>query len=197
MLDVMPEPVGIWTVGHSNHAFDRFVELLRGERIECLVDVRSYPYSRFAPHFNHEELRSALPAAGVRYLYLGVELGGRPQRDEHYDADGHALYEPMSREPAFREAIDRLVRGAEQYRIALMCSEGQPDSCHRHLLVSKVLKDRGAVVRHILPDGSVSEMAEGEPALQPQGSLLEEELVPWRSTQSVLHRRRLSTSSVG
>jgi uncharacterized protein (DUF488 family) len=177
-----------WTVGHSNHEFEEFAELIRGEQIEFLVDVRSFPYSRFASHFNREELDTAISQLGVRYLFLGGALGGRPEREEHYDGEGHALYGPMSEEPDFVAAIDG--------RLALLCSCGNPRDCHRRLLVGKVLCDRGAELRHIVRDGCVqTERSVTLNAPNNPQSLFGHEEPPWRSAQSVSHRRRLSTSS--
>jgi uncharacterized protein (DUF488 family) len=155
----------IWTVGHSNHSFERFAELLRGERIEGVVDVRSYPYSRIAPQFSREHLDEALRRIGVGYLFLGNELGGRP------------------------------LTGCRARRLALLCSEGKPDECHRRLLVGKVLAESGVQLRHILPDGVVQqENSVSLAAKNGQESLFGEEAA-WRSTRSVSHKRRLSTSS--
>jgi uncharacterized protein (DUF488 family) len=185
----------IWTIGHSNHTFARFVELLQAEAIEVVVDVRSYPYSRIAPHFNCEELDAALRRAGTRYLFFGEELGGRPSREEHYDEDGHARYDRMAEQPGFQMAVQRLLSGAREHRVALVCSEGQPQECHRRLLVGKVLADHGVQLRHILPNGIVHQ--EDSVALgsgDGQEALFGEEAA-WRSTRSVSHRRRLSTSS--
>jgi len=190
------EPLAIWTIGHSNHSFETLARLLAQQRIEFVADVRSYPYSRFAPHFNREDLQPALSEQGVRYVFLGEELGGRPSVDEHYDDEGHALYGPMSREPRFREAIDRLLTGADEHRIALLCSEREPETCHRRLLVGKVMTERGAELRHILADGSVKVEKDVVLDTTEQSSLFEEGSAAWRSTQSVSHRRRLNTSSV-
>jgi uncharacterized protein (DUF488 family) len=196
MISTMLSRPTVWTVGHSNHEFGGFAHLVAGQRIEFLVDVRSYPYSRFAPHFNREELEGAMAAHGVGYLFLGEELGGRPTREEHYDADGHALYGLMSEEERFKAAVDRLIRGAHRHRIALVCSEGNPQDCHRRLLVGKVLCDRGVELRHILPDGTIrTELSVALSDDDEQCSFLEDEATPWRSTQSVSHRRRLSASS--
>jgi uncharacterized protein (DUF488 family) len=194
-VTMLSRPV-VWTVGHSNHRFDDFAQLVLGHRIEFLVDVRSYPYSRYAPHFNRDELDAGLTRLGVRYLFLGEDLGGRPTREEHYDTEGHALYGPMSEEASFRMAVDRLIDGAHRYRIALVCSEGDPHDCHRRLLVGKILSDRGVELRHILPDGTIrAELSVELSAGDGQCSFLDVEQTPWRSTQSVSHRRRLSTSS--
>ena len=88
----------------ADHSLETFAQLLAKHGIEFVADVRSYPYSRFAPHFNKEELQTALPERGVGYVFLGQELGGRPSSDAHYDDEGHALYGPMSQERlAFRQ----------------------------------------------------------------------------------------------
>jgi uncharacterized protein (DUF488 family) len=191
----MSSSLAVWTIGHSNHEFDEFARLVLTERIGCLVDVRSFPYSRYAPHFNRDEFEAGMIRRGVRYLFLGEELGGRPTREGHYDAKGHALYGPMSEEESFATAVEHLIEDARRNRIALVCSEGDPQDCHRRLLVGKVLSDRGVELRHILPDGTIrTELSVALSDDHAQCSLFAEE-APWRSTQSVSHRRRLSVSS--
>lgn len=186
----------VWTVGHSNLEFAEFAELLVAERIGVLVDIRSFPYSRFASQFDRDELQSAMRDRGVEYLFLGMALGGRPQRADQYDAEGHALYGSMAAEPSFQAAVDRLLCGAREHRLAMLCSCGAPDDCHRRLLVGKVLCERGAQLRHILRDGTVrTERSVKLSDPNAQRSLFGEDEQPWRSTQSVSHRRRLSTSS--
>jgi uncharacterized protein (DUF488 family) len=195
MSNVMTTPATVWTVGHSNHELEHLVELLHGERIEFVIDVRSYPYSRYSPQFNREALEASIARHGMRYLFLGEQLGGRPTLEEHYDANGHALYGPMSEQQPFRDAVQRVIDGANGHRLALLCSEADPRHCHRRLLVGKVLTEQGVALRHILSDGSVH--TEPVVPLSPdrvQCSLLGEE-EPWRSTQSVSRRRRLSISS--
>lgn len=192
----MEESPALWTVGHSNHTLEVFLDLLASERINSVVDVRSYPFSRFAPQFNREEIKVALAESGLIYLFMGEELGGRPSRPDHYDAEGHALYGLMAEEPVFQRAIDRLLCGATTHRIALMCSEGQPQGCHRRLLVSRVLAEHGATINHILPDASlISENGAGFAQGDGQAALFDEGGSVWRSTQSVSRRRRLRTSS--
>jgi uncharacterized protein (DUF488 family) len=192
---VLSLPV-IWTIGHSNHTLQRFTELLAAEGIDVVVDVRSYPYSRIAPHFNREQLDVAIRGAGRRYLFLGDELGGRPSQDEHYDDHGHACYALMAEQLAFQKAIQRLLSGCRERRVALLCSEGQPRDCHRRLLVGKVLAEHGVQLRHILPSGAVhQEDVVSLDSADGQESLFGEETAAWRSTRSVSHRRRLSTSS--
>lgn len=198
MVDDMATPPVLWTVGHSNHELDAFMGLIEVAEADFMIDVRSYPYSRFAPHFNRESLQTEVTRRGMKYLFLGESLGGRPSRNEHYDGEGHALYGPMADEPAFGAAITRLLDGAQNHRLLLVCSCGQPVACHRRLLVGKVLCESGAELQHILPDGTVGR--ESTVVLtdsRHQDSLFGNDDQPWRSAQSVSHRQRLSTSSHG
>lgn len=142
----------VLTVGHSNHSLDEFVRLLRLHRVTAVADVRSAPYSRFNPQFNCEALEHALKAHGIKYVFLGRELGARSDDRSCYE-NGRVQYARLARTELFRNGIERIVRGANDYRIALMCAEKEPLECHRTLLVARALEQRGVVVEHILPDG--------------------------------------------
>ncbi len=161
----------IYTVGHSNHALRTFIELLTTHRIEVVVDTRSFPYSRYASHFRRSSLRLALRESGLRYLYLGNELGGMPTDQQFYDPEGRVDYGALARWPPFQDAIARVETGIERYRVALLCSEENPAGCHRRLLIGRVLTLRGVIVRHIRGGGSVEDDETQEEH-------------PWRSTRS-------------
>lgn len=158
----------ILTIGHSTHPIDEFVELLHSHGIEAIADVRSAPASRFNPQFNKRALERAVHAAGVKYVFLGRELGGRPRDRGFYDAEGYVLYGRVADSDTFRDGFGRLVEGARRYRVAIMCAEGDPLHCHRRLLVTRVLQTEGIRVAHVLPDGGVvseSELADAQQAL--------------------------------
>ncbi|CAN5685450.1 hypothetical protein BH23CHL2_BH23CHL2_03260 [soil metagenome] len=190
----------LYTIGHSNQSAEEFIKLLQKFQIEVLVDVRSAPYSRWAPHFSKETLSDILTSHGVRYLYLGQELGGRPdpvQRPDLYDDDGHALYYLMAQEDLFLAGLQRLSKGLRRFRLAIMCSEEDPTHCHRRLLVGKTMIERENVeLSHIRRDGATELESEVTLPGQPQAiqqSLFNhaeelQEVNPWRSTQSVLPR---------
>jgi uncharacterized protein (DUF488 family) len=191
----------VYTIGHSSHSVEEFVALLRANGIEVLVDVRSSPYSQYAPQFDFEILPPKLHEAGIRYLYLGAELGGRPRNSSHYDKTGRAVYGRMVADPQFLSGIERLETGMSRFRVALMCGEEDPTNCHRRLLVSRVLLERGHPVLHIRGDGrgqSDAELAEesGKPLVNPQPNLFaESEEDQWRSTASVLPKKTPASSS--
>lgn len=144
----------VYTIGHSNHPIERFVELLRSAGITAVADVRSIPRSRRWPQFGRARIERTLAEAGIGYVYLGTELGGRPG-DPVLFTDGKPDYGRMAATPAFSAGLDRVVDGAQRYRIALMCAEREPLECHRFLLVSPYLLERGVAVRHILADGAI------------------------------------------
>lgn len=147
----------ILTVGHSVSPLDDLLARVKRHHVEVLVDVRTAPYSGRAPQFNRENLQAVLNDAGIKYLFLGRELGGRPPADLR-DSTGRADYDAMAGTELFRAGVDRLLKGASKFRVALLCSEGRFDACHRWLLVGRALeRDHGARIRHILPDGSIWE----------------------------------------
>ena len=144
----------IYSVGHSNHSLAKFLALLSQHEVTAVADVRSAPYSRFCPHFNRDGLAAALRDSGIRYSYLGSELGGRSDDPSCYE-DGQVQYELVARTTTFREGLERVVGGATSYRIALMCSEKEPLDCHRTLLVAQALVAEGNDIAHILGNGGL------------------------------------------
>ena len=148
----------VLTIGHSNHEAEAFAGLLLRHGVEEVFDVRSAPYSRYTPQFNHRALAGLLEDAGesgIEYTFLGAELGGRPADRSCYDANGRVLYEELAKTDLFDDGIRRVMRAADERRVALMCSEKEPLDCHRALLVAGVLVERGAAVEHILADGGL------------------------------------------
>src|ERR1700744_6045810 len=103
----------IWTVGHSTHPVDELVALLQAKQINVLADVRSQPYSRHNPQFRRENLKASLEAAGLRYVFLGAELGGRPPEREFFDAKGHVRYDLVRETERFKAGRERLLTGAD------------------------------------------------------------------------------------
>jgi uncharacterized protein (DUF488 family) len=165
-----------------------------------VADVRSQPYSKYTTHFNADQIKPALAGAGIGYVFLGQQVGGRPDGAEFYDADGYVLYDRLAASPSFLEGIERLEKGIHKYRVALMCSEENPAECHRNLLIGQVLLRRGTELWHIRGDGRLQSQAEldresgsGDPRQQ----LLFEELKerPWRSIRSVLPKPQQPNSS--
>ncbi|MBF0554519.1 MAG: DUF488 domain-containing protein [Nitrospirae bacterium] len=148
--------VAIHTIGHSDIPTNDFVKLLRTAEIETLVDVRSSPYSRYAPQFNRENLIRALHKTPIRYLYMGGQLGGYPKDAPIYRGK-HPDFDLLRRQGFYIEGINRLLEISATCKVAIMCSEEDPYTCHRRALIGFDLHERGVKVIHIREDCSMCE----------------------------------------
>jgi uncharacterized protein (DUF488 family) len=150
--------------------------------------VRTSPFSGFAPQFSRPPLSARLTTSGVEYVFAGADLGGRPAGDDFYARDGRVLYYKLAETPAFLDGLARLERIAANHRTAIMCSEEDPAGCHRHLLIARVLADRGVRIDHLRGNGTLqaySSMPDVVKRQASQGRLFEDKDVSWRSTRSV------------
>lgn len=190
----------IYTIGHSNHPIEKFLGLLTQHSVRIVVDSRSYPYSKYVPHFDRELLSSSLESRNIRYIYMGTELGGRPPETEYYDAEGRVLYFRVAASERFKDGISRLLKRNGEFRIAVLCSEEDPNTCHRRLLIARVLTENGVSVQHIRGTGTLQSEAElASNAATAQLEMFEipnqDRLYEWKSIQSVLPRDRQEISS--
>jgi len=143
-----------YTIGHSNYTSEVFLKLLKDYGINCLVDVRSSPYSKYVPQFNKENLLMDFKKEKILYVYLGDKLGGRYMDSELLYDDGVVNYSKVLEKEEFQEGIKSVIRNIKKgLNIALMCSEKNPLDCHRFLLVAKALSAHGVQVKHILENG--------------------------------------------
>jgi uncharacterized protein (DUF488 family) len=149
----------IYTIGHSTHSVDQFVQLLIRNSITAIADVRSVPYSKFQPQFNREGLKNELKNHDIKYVFLGVELGAR-SKDQACYINGKVQYRLLAKTENFRKGIERLKKGMERFLIAVMCSEREPLECHRAILVSRELEAAGVSVIHIHADGHYEKHSE-------------------------------------
>lgn len=146
----------LFTIGHSNHSIEKFLDLLKKNGITAIGDVRSSPYSRFAPQFSREPLKQSLRGASVAYTFLGKELGAR-SNDPNCYRGGKVQYPLLARQKIFAEGALRVTEGMQRYTIALMCAEKDPIDCHRALLVARYFFESDVSVSHIHADGSLEE----------------------------------------
>jgi uncharacterized protein (DUF488 family) len=174
--------MNVYTLGHSNHSIERFIELLSMHYIGAVADVRSSPWSRFAPQFNRELLQMALRQADISYVFLGAELGARPQ-DASYYIDGKVNFARIAVGGPFNMGLERVRRGSEKMRIALMCAEKDPIGCHRTILVCRHLRAPGVTIEHILEDGSLENNNDTERRLMELFGIPENDLFASREEQ--------------
>jgi len=145
--------MAIYSIGHSNVGIDSFVELLQRYSIDTLIDVRSAPYSRYNPQFSRESLRQSVIEYGIRYLYLGNLIGGKPADPSLHHDDGSVDYDLVMDSPAFNKGLDQVKELGDKSNVAVMCAEADFKRCHRYWLITRALERRGIEVRHILHSG--------------------------------------------
>jgi uncharacterized protein (DUF488 family) len=153
----------IYTVGYATRTLDVFLHILKQHQVDVVADVRSVPYSQYHPEFNRENLRAELNRRRMRYVFLGDHCGAR-STDRNCFRNGKVNFSLLAGTPAFQTGLERLVNGAQTYRVALMCAELDPIACHRGILICKHLK-QSLDIDHILNDGKLEPHADFEKRL--------------------------------
>ncbi len=154
-MEIPIELKALFSIGHSNHSLEKFLGLLTMHEIDVVVDVRSKPYTRYATHFSAPHIQKFIGDAGLKYLFFGKEMGGKPDRQDYYDEQGRIDYTKIAASCFFRSGITRLKKGLLTYRVALMCGEENPAGCHRRHLIARVASEDGITVQHIRGDGRI------------------------------------------
>jgi uncharacterized protein (DUF488 family) len=145
----------VYTIGHSNHSIEEFINILKLNAINCVCDVRSSPFSRFVPHFNREILKRELTKNSILYIELGKEFGAR-RTEPHLKTNGIVDFAKVATDESFLNGIERVKKGiAQGYHISFLCSEKDPIDCHRNILVARNLQKHNIKIIHILYDGSL------------------------------------------
>jgi len=180
----------VMTIGHSTHQLSEFLTLLRQSRVTAVADVRSVPASRYTPQFNQHSLEKALCEGGIKYVFLGEELGARTKDSTCY-VDGRVQYSRLAQTREFAQGIERLEKGVKTESIAIMCSEGDPLGCHRTVLIARVLVERGISINHIHADGRVETHASAMKRLMAKFGLADDELfrTPGERLEDALSRQ--------
>ena len=156
----------VFTIGHSTHDIDDFIGLLKKHKVDCLIDVRSQPYSRIAPQFNKDRLSSGLKSHEILYAHFEKEFGARHTKPSLLNEDNKVDFDKVREGTEFKQGIQRLGKALDLgYTIALMCSEAEPFDCHRFSMISYQLIRENLEVSHILRDGSLKENSDLEKEL--------------------------------
>lgn len=151
----------IFTIGYGAKPIGTFLAILEQYRIEFVIDVRSSPYSKFRPEFSRDALKTSLAEHKIRYIFMGDQIGGRPNDDTCYDSDGKVDYSIVEKRPYFIAGIERIIQSQKLgYRVCLMCSEDKPENCHRSKLISRILESKGLKSVHIISEKRILSQAE-------------------------------------
>lgn len=154
----------LFTIGYSPHIPESFLRILKKYKITAVADVRSSPYSQFKPEFNKDQITEFLKENGIAYVFLGDVCGARVEDSSCY-VNGKVDYALVAENPKFKEGLKRIINGMEKFRIALMCAEKDPITCHRTILICRNLTSRGINIKHILSNGRIEDQKDSEQRL--------------------------------
>ena len=158
--------IEIYTLGHSNYSFDKFIEILKKYNINCVVDIRSTPYSKYNTQYNKEFLHETLKNLGYTYIYMADEFGAKRKTKVSYNDEGYADFDKVILEDEFKRGIERLKVGcSKNYKIVLLGAMQEPIRCHRAILLGKELIKAGFDVKHIMHEGDLKTQDELEEQL--------------------------------
>jgi len=150
----------LYTIGHGNRKSEDFLALLKEFGIEYLIDVRSQPYSKFNPQYNQNDLKFFLERNGIKYVFMGDNIGGRPKDTSCYDNEGKVDYEAVKTKEFFINGIERLKTAYNKdINVVIMCSESKPCECHRSEQIGRVLNTDNIILKHIDENGKVKDQA--------------------------------------
>lgn len=162
----MEEHPIIYTVGHSNHPIDFFIELIQEYKVDCIIDVRSVAASKYNPQFNKEDLKKSLAKVGIKYSHFEEEFGARQKDPDLLDEDGQVDFEKVRKFWLFKNGVEKLWKGVEHgLTMSLMCSEGEPLDCHRFSMIAIQLEKEGFDIKHIMKDKTLKSNADLEAQL--------------------------------
>ena len=146
----------IFAIGHSNYPYDKLIEMIKKYGIDCVVDIRETPYSKYNTQYNREVLRENLKSSGFTYVYMGHEFGAKRQTKESYNDDGYADFEKVIKEESFLKGIERITKGLQMgYKIVLLGAMQEPIRCHRSIMLGKYLNEKGFDVKYIMHEGNI------------------------------------------
>ncbi|MEW9078574.1 DUF488 family protein [Terrisporobacter glycolicus] len=147
----------IYTLGHSNYPFNKFIEILKKYNINCVVDIRAIPYSKYNTQYNKEFFQTNLKRLGYTYIYMADEFGAKRKIRVSYNNEGYADFAKVILEDDFNKGIERLKIGCDKgYKIVLLGAMQEPIRCPRAILVGKELVKEGFDVKHIMHEGNLN-----------------------------------------
>ncbi|MET1159556.1 MAG: DUF488 family protein [Thermoprotei archaeon] len=169
----------VYTLGYGGRSLEEFIGLIRGYRIERVVDVRRWVKSLKFPEYSGKNLSYKLMSMGIDYMWI-PELGGYRRfsvdvRDYGiatcFKSQGFRAYATyITRSPSAKPHLEKLVRLVSEKTSVLVCRERIPWRCHRKIL-SDYLVAKGFKVIHILDPGKTVEHKLSKCAIVVDGEL--------------------------
>ena len=187
----------LFTIGYATKPFSVFIEQLQQYDINVIADVRSVPFSKVFFDYHQTSLQQTLPKHGIKYVYLGAELGPRSKDPNHYDETGQVQFDRLMESSPFLSGVDRVNTGlAKDLNIALLCAEKDPATCHRSLLISYYLsRHKELEIQHITHDGGCESQDDLESRLIAMQGLVPDLLMSSEDTFQLAYQQQLKQTS--
>jgi len=161
---------GLLTIGYEGASLQDFIGTLKAASVSTLLDVRELPISR-RKGFSKRALAEALEAEGIEYRHerdLGSPKAIRHQL--HEDRDYDQFFDAFTTYLKSQRPLLRKLAAELDGRVALMCFERDPATCHRSIVAKQLESLTQLKTRHLgVKDGIAGQRAragagEGVPA---------------------------------
>jgi uncharacterized protein (DUF488 family) len=132
----------IFTIGFTKKNAEEFFRLLQEARVEKLIDIRENRVGQLAGFAKYPDLAFFLDRiAGIAYDYQPMLAPSPEIRAAYRKTHDWAQYEKSFEElMAQRRVLDELDPSLFEGKIALLCSEAEPDQCHRRLVAEMLAR---------------------------------------------------------
>ncbi len=187
----------LYSIGYATKPIPTFIEQLNRYHINVVADIRSVPFSKTFHDYHQGAIQGHLVRAGIRYVYLGEELGPRSKEPHHYDACGQVQFDRLRHSSLYKQGVERLKTGIQRdYTIALMCAEKDPANCHRSLLIGYDLqRTLGMTLWHITHNGELEDQTALEQRLSHMHQLDEDLFLSAEEAQEKAYQQQLKKTS--
>lgn len=156
----------IFTIGHSNYPYEKFISMIKKYDINCVVDIRETPYSKYNVQYNREAFKESLKKDNIAYIYMGNEFGAKRQTKESYNEEGYADFTKVIKEDIFLKGVERLKKGIQMgYKIVLLAAMQDPIRCHRSIMLGRYLNQNGFDIKYILHESNLGNQNDIEESL--------------------------------
>lgn len=156
----------LFTIGYTAFQIKDFINTLKQNKIKALVDVRSLPYSEHYPDYNKENLEHMLTENKIQYRNFASEFGARQTDKSYFSSEGYLDFECFAKSSQFKDGYKLVINALERgHNIVLMCSEKDPATCHRSIMITRVFHENGIKVTHLLATGGCESQTDIEQQL--------------------------------
>ena len=139
----------IFTIGFTKKTAEEFFRLLREAQVQKLIDIRENRVGQLAGFAKYPDLAFFLDRIlGIAYDYQPIFAPSPEIRTAYRKTRDWAKYEKSFRELMVqRRVLDDVDSALFEGRVTLLCSEAEPDKCHRRL-VAEMLEQHWTAQGH-------------------------------------------------